>query len=235
MFIPPQAANKLLLVNGQPAHPDMLGLLIGSEGLDIAGPVRFVPAGFIDADAMLAWTPDDILASLRDSVERANPDRLRQHQPELEARAWVQPPRYDPGSHQLAWAALIVPKSAPKGSDGEVVYHALAFGRDGFIQLAIAASLEQAEPVTRFTTAFLNGLTFQPSKRYQDVTPRDRPLQNGLAQAIGLDALHKAVNADNIWGSDVMIPAAGGLVAAIGVLSLVLYLVRHTRQEARRG
>jgi uncharacterized membrane-anchored protein len=241
MFLPPQAATKLWLVIGRPVPepgpgtPDMLGLLMGSEGIDMSGFIRFVPTGFVDADTMPTWTPDDILASLRDSVERANADRLRQNQPALEARAWVQPPHYDPQTHQLVWAALVIPKSAPRGSDGEVIYHAVAFGRGGFIDLSIASSLEKAERAEHLIGAFLGGLNFLPGKGYKDAGPQDPRAENGLSQAMGIDALHKVQTANRFWSSDIVIPAAGGLVALIGVLSLAVYFSRHTRREARRG
>jgi hypothetical protein len=38
MFIPPQVANKLFRTSGRPGYPDMLGLIIGSDGLDVVGP-----------------------------------------------------------------------------------------------------------------------------------------------------------------------------------------------------
>jgi uncharacterized membrane-anchored protein len=241
MFVPPLPAIKLLLVTRRPApasdpgSPDIMGLLLGYGGLDISGLIRFAHGGFTDADSFLAWTPDDVLASLRDTVEQANPERIRQHQQELEARAWVQPPHYDAQTHQLAWAALIVPKSAPRGAEGEIVYHAVGFGRDGSIELSIASSVEKAEQVERMTTDFLDGLKFLPGKGYTDAGPRDHRAENGLAAAMGLDRLHRAPAANRFWSSEMVIPAAGGLVAVVGGVSLVLYFMRHTRREARRG
>jgi hypothetical protein len=50
-----------------------------------------------------------------------------------------------------------------------------------------------------------------------------------------LDSLHKAESESSFWGSDIVVPFAGGIVAAIGALSLFIYIQRHLRREARRG
>jgi uncharacterized membrane-anchored protein len=234
-FLPVQSARKLMLMTGGQIPPDTLGLLLGPEGLEMAGPVRFIPAGFIDPGTIQAWTDEDILASLRDSVLQGNVERVRNGQTPLEARAWIQPPQYDPQTHHLAWAALIVAQNAPKNSDGEVLYNAIAFGREGYIQLSMAAGVQKAETLKRLTAAFLGGLTFAPGQGYPEAAPKDAQPANGLAKAMGMDSLHKAPIFRNFWGSDVIIPVSGSVIAAIAVLTLVVFRIRYTRKEARRG
>jgi len=234
-FLPPQAARELMTLLGQSFPGDMLGLLMGPEGMEMSGPVRFVPAGFIDPGTIQSWTEDDILASLRDTVLQANAERVRNGQTPLEARAWIQPPHYDPQTHQLAWAALIVPQNAPKISDGQVAYNAIAFGREGYIQLSMTASVQKSEMLRYLTGAFLAGLTFAPGQAYADMTPPDARAPNGLAVAMGLDSLHRAPLFRNFSRADVIIPSVGSGVAAIAVLTLVIFRIRYARREARRG
>lgn len=235
LFVPQEPAIRLLTVSGTPVPPDFEALLVGSQGMDAPGFIRFVSAGFIDSDAALAWTADDILASLRDTVEDGNPDRAKNNQQQREARRWVRPPHYDPENHQLSWAALILPKSAPRESDGEITYHAIAFGREGYIELAIVTSVEQAEEVGRMADRFLVGLSFRPGKAYGDALPTDPRAPGGLVAAMGLDQLHKAEVRGNFLAGDMVVPVAGGIVAAIGALSLFVYIQRHLRRESRRG
>jgi uncharacterized membrane-anchored protein len=202
--------------------------------LDAPGIIRFVPAGFVDSDAALAWAPEDFLASLKDTVEHRNPDRVKNGLEEREARRWIQPPRYNPEAHQLVWAALILPRSAPRESDGEITYHAIGFGRDGYVELTIVTSTEKADEIGRMADNFLIGLNFQPGKAYTDTQPADKRAANGLAGAMGFDSLHKAPSNDNFFGSDRVVPVAGGIVAAIGAFSLLIYIQRHRRRESRR-
>jgi uncharacterized membrane-anchored protein len=194
-----------------------------------------VPAGFIDSDAALRWTAGDFLSSLQDTVAHGNAARVKQNLEDREARRWVRAPRYNPETHQLSWAALILPTSAPRESDGEVTFHAISFGRDGYIELTVLTSLEKATEIGQMADSFLDGLTFRPGKRYGDVLPADKRAPGGLAGAMGLDSLHKAQSDSAFWTSDVIIPVVGGIVAAIGAFSLFIHIRRHLRREARRG
>jgi uncharacterized membrane-anchored protein len=235
VFIPAAPASRLLTVSGQPVPPGFMGLLVGPEGMDAPGIIRFVPAGFIDSDAALAWTADDLLSSLNDTVQRENASREQHNQQPREARRWVQPPRYNPETHQIAWAALIVATTAPRYSDGTVTYHAIGFGRDGYISLTVVSGMQTADEIGQMTQGFLDGLTFLPNKAYGDALPTDKRALDGLAGAMEVDTLHKAPSTVSLFASDTVVPLAGGVVAAIGALSLLVYIRRHLRREARRG
>jgi uncharacterized membrane-anchored protein len=235
MIVPREPASRLLVVTRTPVPPDFQALLLGSEGMDAPGIVRFVPAGFIDSDAALTWSPEDFLASLRDTVEHRNADRVKNGLQEREARRWIQPPRYNPETHQLSWAALVLPKSAPRESDGEITYHGIGFGRDGYIEVTAVTSTEKARQIGKVVDEFLQGLNFRSGKAYADTQPSDRRAPAGLAGAMGLDSVHKETSKDSFWSTDKVFPIVGGIVAAIGALSLFIYVQRHLRREARRG
>lgn len=235
VLVPRENAVKLLTMMRLPVPPDLTGLLLGSEGMESAGVIRFVPAGFIDANEALAWTPDDMLSSIAGTVERANAERLKQNQPALELRRWIQPPHYDPETHQLSWAALILPKGASRESEGEFSYNAIGFGREGYVQLTIVTSVEKAETMGRAVNGFLAGLYFRPGKAYGDAVPGDRRAPGGLAGAMGVDSLQKMQIASGFGGTDSVVAIAGGIIGSIGGLSLLIYIQRHRRQEARRG
>jgi uncharacterized membrane-anchored protein len=234
-IVPREPASRLLAVSNLQVPTDFQALLLGSEGMDAPGLIRFVPAGFIDSDAALAWTADDFLSSLKDTVAHGNADRVKRGLEEREARGWVQPPHYDPETHQLSWAALILPKSAPRESDGEIIYHAIGFGRAGYVELTIVTSLQKADAIGHMAADFLHGLSFLPDRAYGDALPTDRRAPGGLAAAMGIDSLHKEYVDRSFWGADTVVPIAGGVVAGIGALSLLIYIQRYLRRYARRG
>jgi uncharacterized membrane-anchored protein len=234
-LVPREPAARLLAVSGVKVPPDFQALLLGPEGMDMPGLIRYVPAGFIDSDAALAWTSDDFLSSLRDTVARDNAALVKKGLEEREARRWIRAPRYNPESHQLSWAALILPKSAPRESDGEVTFHAIEFGLGGYIELTVATSVEKANEIGQMADDFLHGLNFRPGNAYGDALPADKRSPAGLAGAMGFDSLHKARIGSGFWSSDTMVPVVGGIVASIGALSLFIYIQRHLRREARRG
>jgi uncharacterized membrane-anchored protein len=234
LLVPKEPAARLLSAMDQTVPANFSGLLLGPEGMDAQGKIRFVPAGFIDSDAALAWTADDMLASLRATVERSNPGRLKANLSEREARRWIQPPHYDPEAHQLSWAALIVSKGAPRDTDGEVTYHGLGFGRDGYVQLSVVSSVQKADHMVHMVDGFLSGLNFVPGKAYIDAAPADRKAKDGLAGAMEIDKLHKNQMDGGFWSSDSVVPVVGSVVASIGALSLFFSVQRHRRRQSRR-
>jgi uncharacterized membrane-anchored protein len=235
VMIPREPAEKWLVVANRQVPPDFKGLLLGADGLDALGIIRFVPAGHVDSDAALAWTADDMLASLKDTIERQNADRIARNLQPLEARRWVQPPKYNPRTHQIQWAALILPKSAPIESDGETTYHAIGFGRDGYVELTVVTDVQKAAAIADMAEGFLSGLAFRPGKAYGDVVPTDGRAASGLAGAMGIDALHKATSSANFWSPDTVFPIVGGICAMIGGVSLFFYIQRNLRRESRRS
>ncbi|HEY0183794.1 MAG TPA: DUF2167 domain-containing protein [Rhodopila sp.] len=234
MLVPRDPASRLLKARGDPVPPGFDALLVSAEGMDAPGLIRFVPSGFIDSDAALGWTPEDILSSLNDTLDRGDQQRARQNLPGREARTWVIAPRYNPAAHQLAWAALVVPRTAPRDSDGEVTYHAIGFGREGYIELTVVSGMQKAEVIGAMVDGFLDGLNFRPGKGYGDVVPSDHRDGRGLAGAMGLDALEKAHSSSSFWTSDSFVPVIGSIVASIGGLSLLIYVRRHLRRRSRR-
>ena len=235
LVVPKDPAAHLLTLRAQPLPPDFAGLLVGSDGIDAPGIIRFVPDGFIDADTALAWTADDFLASLDDTVQRGNAARVKANQAELEARRWILPPSYDREAHQLVWSALIAPRTAPRGTDGEITIHAIGFGREGYVELCFVTSVEKADEVAGSANAFLQGLSFAAGKAYGDTQPADRRASRALAGAMGLDSLHRAAPAGSFWAFDTVVPLAGSTVAGIGTLALAIFIFRHMRRDARRG
>ncbi len=235
VFVPREAAIRFLAVANKPIPTNFKGLLVGAEGVDALGIIRFIPSGLIDSDAALAWTEDDMLGSLKDTVERGNPERMQNGLPEREARRWVVAPHYSPELHQLYWAALILPRSAARDSDGEIAYHAVTFGREGYIDLTVLTSTQKADTIAHMGEGFLRGLSFRPGKAYGDALPTDKRAEEGLAAVMGIDSFHKARIGGGFLAGDRVFPVAGGIVAAVGGLSLFLYIRRHFRNEARRG
>ncbi|HBK05691.1 MAG TPA: hypothetical protein DDZ81_07475 [Acetobacteraceae bacterium] len=234
LMVPTGPATHLLNLSDREVPDGFIALLVGSEGMDAPGTVTFVPAGFVNADAAIAWTADDMLASLNRSIEHKNPTRVQTGLPPLEARRWVLPPSYDPERHEFSWAAMILPKSAPRGSDGEVNFHAIGFGRDGYIHLSVVTNEQRARPAKAMVASFLNGLNFLPGKGYNDAQPADRHSAAGLAGAMGIDTLAKAEPESSLWSSDRVMPITGGVVAAIGALALFFNIHRQMRVNSRR-
>ncbi len=234
ILVPGDVAVKVLKMWGRPFPADIVALLMGAEGVEAPGYIRVVPAGFIDADTVTAWSDADLLASLDATVARGNTQRVKQNLQPLEARRWVLPPHYNQRLHQLTWAALVLPKTEPRESDGVVSYHAVGFGRDGYIELMVVSDTQKVTQISHMMELFLAGLNFRPGKAYDDAVPADKRAPAGLAGVVGADSLRKATENSSFLAGDRVVPVAGSIVAAIGGLSLLVYVRRHLRRQARR-
>ena len=67
----------------------------------------------------------------------------------------------------------------------------------------MAISVQDAADVGQMFDLFLAGLGFRPGAAYGDVEAGDRRAPDGLAGALGMDALHKARNKLDFGGSGV--------------------------------
>jgi uncharacterized membrane-anchored protein len=234
IIVPQDQAARLLTIWGLTVPPDFVALLLGPKGMNSPGIIRYVPAGFTDLADAAAWTPEDFLSSIQDTVESRNADRARRQLPELEVRRWLRPPRIDAANGQISWAALVLPKSAPQDADGAITFNAASFGRHGYVELSMVTSVQDAGETGTVFETFLNGVAFRPGETYGDAQAADLRSKDGLTGVLGIDVLHKARSSGSFWRSDLVIPAAGGLVALIGALSLVGYVRRYWRHESRR-
>lgn len=226
-------ALKILEILRLPVPEHLLGVVRGPVALDTNawGTVEFVPAGSIDTDDMQSWSAADMLASLEETVARQN-----QEHPEnpKEVRGWVQAPTYNPQTRQVSWAALVLPKDAPRDSAGAVTYHGAAFGREGYIRVSIYATTERAKATQALITKFLGGITFNAGKGYDVLAPKVRESSAALANVMNMDGLRRAPMKMPSLFADKLVPIVGGVVAVLAGLALALYTWRHRRREARR-
>ena len=229
-------ARKVLAYMGVPIPDDMIGLLRIPDTPDALGgllwaPVRFVRSGGIKADEALAFTQDDMLASLRATIERKRKDNPSL--PATEVRRWVWPPHYDPEKHTMTYAALFLPPGSPATADGPVVFHGLAFGREGYIEVSMTAGLERAPRAQKAVTDFLAGLTFNNGKGV-DPLGRTGAATTSLADAMNMDGFRKAPMVMPSVFADKLVPLVGGGLSIVALLALAFSAYRYRRRDARR-
>jgi uncharacterized membrane-anchored protein len=234
VLVPRDAAGVLLSASGVQTPPDLVAILLGPKGLDAPWLIRFVPAGFIDAAEVERWTADDLQSSLQDALDAKNPERNANRLSSVTVSRWILPPRYFRDKHDFIWAALILPTWAPPDADGTVTYNAAVFGRNGYFRLSGTGALQDEADARAIINDFLNGVTFRPGNAFEDVQPGDRRAANGLAAVLDVAALRKVSRSGRFLTADWLMPATAGLVAVIGALSLLLYIRRKMRLDARR-
>jgi uncharacterized membrane-anchored protein len=180
---------------GNPQDNDMLGLIVPA-GFDPLGKghwavvISYGEDGYIkDIDAAsIDYTK--LLAQMKQGVEEANKERLKNGYPEVELVGWATPPRYDRATHKLYWAKELKFANRPHDT---LNYNIRILGRRGVLVLNTVASMTQLKEVEAATPSILAMVDFQEGHRYADFNPStDKVATYGIAALIAGGILAKA-------------------------------------------
>ena len=218
-YLPKAKAGPLFRVFDLQPDADLVGVVFNTAALDWLGAIHFVGAGFVRADGLLGWTPDEILRNMRDAMVADNLDRATRGLPQQEIRRWQEPPKYDPERHRLVWSALTVPKGGSP-ADGDVVYHGFVCGRSGYFRLTAPTTLDQFELVKADATLMLDNLAFLPGKEYNAHIASDPIVRRGVDRLYGVVELRRATVETDLWDDEIVVPAIAGSILIIGALAI---------------
>ncbi|MDR3537617.1 MAG: DUF2167 domain-containing protein [Acetobacteraceae bacterium] len=239
LFLPSPGADALLRAASRPVPDDYAGIVIDQSAIDWFAILQVVARGHVDADEMTSWTANDLIASVRDDVERDNVQRMARGEPAMEVRRWIQPPTYDAARHQLLWCLLIVPQEARRDAGGEIVYNAVTFGRTGYVRLALATTVDQLPREQDIPGVVLNHIEYLPGQGFGDFqSGKDAMDSAGLAGVFGIERIRKADFKTRVHAFAAPLVVPGGItliVAMVGGLTVLLYRWRHVRRPMRRG
>lgn len=187
VFVPEAESRRLLQAMGNSPGPDLLGTVFSEDGG--AGwlvVLTFVDSGHIADDEAKDWDAQALLKNLQEGTEAMNEERRKRGIPEMEVLGWVEPPRYDAGTHRLVWSASTKDKADPERTPKGVNYNTYLLGREGYVSLNLVtdyATVEHDKPVAH---ALLAALQFNEGLRYGDFnSSTDRMAEYGLAALVG--------------------------------------------------
>ena len=193
LFVPPEEGARLLRAWGNRVPANPVGLVLGTkQNDDWAEVVRYVKAGYIKDDDARDWNADQLLASIRDSTEESNKDRVSRGFQELEIIGWIAPPKYNVDTHRLVWSLAQKTKGETDTTVHGVNYNTYALGRDGYFSLARLTDSQHVDSDKQVAAALLAGLNYEDGKRYEDFNAStDHIAEYGLAALIGVVAAKK--------------------------------------------
>lgn len=237
LFLPRSGADALLQAAGRPVPNDYAGLMVNEAAIDWYGALQVVAHGHVDAGEVESWTPDDLIASIRDSVAHGNVQRVAGGEPPLEVRRWVQRPAYDTARHHLSWCLLILPEDSRRDAGGVVVYNAVTFGRTGYVRLELTTTIDQLPRQTDIPATILDHIDYRPGQGFADYqSAADARDPAGLAGVFGVDHVRKADLKTRLraFGEPLILPGGITLVVAmVGGLTLLVYRWRLHRPVRR--
>jgi len=186
VFVPREAAARLLASMGNRVDQRLLGAVFPADGAGWFAVLRFIADGYVRDDDAKAWSADALLHSLREGTAASNEERTDRGLPAIEVVGWAEPPRYEAGSHQLVWSASTRRQGEAAETAGlGVNYNTYKLGREGYISLNLVTRLDRLERHRPAALALLAATDYRDGKRYADFDGRnDKVAAYGLATLV---------------------------------------------------
>ncbi|MCL9844807.1 DUF2167 domain-containing protein [Ralstonia solanacearum] len=186
VFIPQPAAGQLMQAMGNRNNPDMLGLVMPTNGAEWMVVAKYEASGYIKDDDAKDWNVDELFNSIKEGTTAANEEREKRGIPALEIQGWVERPHYDAATHRLIWSMAARSKGQPANEPESVNYNTYALGREGYISLNLITARDHVDADKPTVQALLARLDFQDGKRYTDFNSKtDKVAEYGLAALVG--------------------------------------------------
>jgi len=183
MYLPPDAAGKVLERMGSFHNDDVLGIATSTaEDADWFMVISYDAEGFVKDDDSI--DAEALLSSMREGLDEANDEREERGFERLALDGWAEPPRYERDRHHLVWALVVSDK------DGKSVnYNTRILGRHGYASLNLVtdpSTLAQFKPDAE---TLLASTRFGNGARYEDFdSASDKTAEYGLAGLIAAGA-----------------------------------------------
>ena len=220
-FIPRQQAVALMSAIGNRSSDGFLGLIVprGEHRVWFVA-VMYQPSGYIKDDDARHWNADKLLESLKDGTEAANAERVRAGIPALVVTRWIEPPAYEPDTHQLVWSAEARRKDGVD-TDPTVNYNTYLLGREGYLSLNLITSASTVDADKAAAQQLLSAVSFNPGKGYDDFNAStDKVAAYGLA-ALVAGVAAKKLGLLALLAAAIVKFAKVIMVAAVGVFAAV--------------
>lgn len=234
-FVDRDIASRYLRAFRMEEPPGLVGLfLYGGRAEPWIAVMRLVRDGYVDASAIARWTPDDVLASIKDDATRDNQERARRGLPPRIVEGWRIPPRYEPDTNALVWSVRSYVPGVSSMNESDATAHIALFGRDGYFRIDIIASGATIRENARDIGLFTDNLRFVDGKQARDfVIGIDPTARQGLETVLGVSSLRPVGFLDGaLEGERLMIfIVGGGLVMGAGVMATGLAMANRRRNR----
>ena len=199
---PADASTVLHQIWGNPGSSGSLGLLVPAafdplvEG-EWAVVISFEEDGYVKDDDASTIKYDKLLAEMKEGVNEASKERVKEGYPSIELVGWASPPHYDQAAHKLYWAKEIKFGDSPEHT---LNYNLRLLGRRGVLVLNAVAAMSDLKKVEAATPAILGMVNFQEGHRYADFTPSsDKVATYGIAALVAGGIAAKAGFFKLLW------------------------------------
>lgn len=163
IFVGQPALNAALEGLGDPAWPDVVGMITSEDGPSAyRAVVSTASDGFIKSEAALAFAPEDWLSRLRQGRQAIDGALLDHGFSGVTYVSWRVPPTYDPKKRTLDWSVV------ERDFDGALtlVRHHALLDRGGYVAIDVFADAARAAETDKIAAALFNGLSSDAAHGY---------------------------------------------------------------------
>lgn len=144
--------------------------------------VTYDDDGYVKDNDASTINYDKLLKQMKEGVEEASKERVKQGYQSIQLVGWAEPPRYDQSSHKLYWAKEL---RFNNETPDTLNYNIRMLGRHGVLVLNAVAGMDQLQDVKKATPDLLAMVNFQEGHRYADFNPStDKIATYGLAALV---------------------------------------------------
>lgn len=152
-------------------------VMIAPESLEWSVYLKFAAGGYVKDDEKIDSA--DLLKTLQENNESANPERKRRGWPELHVIDWAVPPKYNATLKRLEWASLL----DAEGSRS-VNFQTKVLGRRGHTSVILVVRPNGLATARSALDRLLQGYTFNSGETYAEWVPGEKVAEYGLAALV---------------------------------------------------
>jgi len=187
--------------------------------------ITYEDSGFVKDDDADKIDYDELLSTMKDEINEANPERKKAGYGSLELVGWATPPHYDKATHKLFWAKEL---KFEGNNENTLNYNFRILGRKGVLVLNAVSGMKQLKDIESKSVPLLASVNFSDGNRYAEYVPgKDKIAEFGIAALIagGAAAAAKTGLLKSLW---IGILAAKkfiivGLIAAAGFVKKIFF------------
>jgi uncharacterized membrane-anchored protein len=200
-FTDATGARQFMIATENPPSGNELGVLIcdmsEAEGDEWFVVFSFDGSGYVKDDDAAELDADAILASIRESNELGNKERIKNGWATLSITGWAKQPYYDLQTNNLTWAL----SGASEGS-GVVNHSVRLLGRGGVMSADLVVSPERFAATLPDFDRIIGTHAFVEGRKYSEWKEGDKVAEYGLTALVA--------------GGAVAVAAKSGILAKLG-------------------
>lgn len=152
--------------------------------------ITYTEDGYVDDEDAKDIDYDELLATMRESLEPENEYRAEAGYPTIDNISWAAKPYYDSNDKKLYWAKDIAFSGEPVHT---LNYNIRILGRKGYLQLNVIGDMAVLPQVNKEMNTILPAVNFKPGNLYTDFNPDiDKVAAYGIGGLIAGKVLAKA-------------------------------------------